>query len=303
MVPRISLSTSGPDVSRLVYGLYRLLDGQSESDVHQTLAKIDACLENGITTLDHAEIYGGHRGHIALGKAIKDRPALRDQVQIITKCGICHINEERPDHWIKHYNSSAEYIIESTERALAELCVDAIDILLIHRPDPLMNADETARAFTELRQAGKIKHAGVSNFAVSQFELLQSRLDFPLVTNQIEISVMQLEAFANGTLDLCQQRRIHPMAWSPTRQGKLFTSEDEQATRVRKVLTRIANRMDATIDQVAIAWLLTHPAGIVPLIGSTKVERIHSAARAANMTLDRQDWFAVWEASTGRPVP
>lgn len=184
------------------------------------------------------------------------------------------------------------------------LGTDYIDLLLIHRLDVLMDPDEVAEAFVTLRQSGKVLHFGVSNFTPSQFDLLASRLDFPLVTNQIELSVLSLELLHDGTVDQCLQRRIAPMAWSPLGGGRLFHDNDERTVRVRDALDAVGSELGgASTDQVALAWVLTHPARFIPVLGSGKVERIQSGAEADALRLSREQWFAIWSASTGIPVP
>ncbi len=184
------------------------------------------------------------------------------------------------------------------------LGVEHIDVLLLHRPDPLMDADDTARGLQDVIAAGKVGHVGVSNFGPAPFELLASRLAVPLVTNQLELSLLKPAPFVDGTLDDCQRRRIAPMAWSPLAGGRLFAPDDPQAMRVRTALEAIRSRLGATsIEQVALAWLLAHPARIVPVLGTTRIERLRDAARAVEIALDRVHWFALWEAANGAPVP
>ncbi|MBL7201708.1 MAG: aldo/keto reductase, partial [Anaerolineae bacterium] len=192
----------------------------------------------------------------------------------------------------------------SVEGSLSKLKTDRIDILLIHRPDPLMDADEVAEAFTELRQSGKVLHFGVSNFTPSQFKLLASRLSFPLVTNEVQFSVMHLDAWADGTLDLCQRLRISPMAWSPLGGGRLFREDTEQTQRLRKEMKEIGEELgDASIDQVALAWILRHPSKVIPILGTGAIERVRSAVKAEQLELSREQYFRIWTASTGAGLP
>ncbi len=305
-IPAIALHETGPIVSRLVLGAWRLADWQQSSS--ETLAFIQQCLEWGITTFDHADIYGNYTCEALFGTALKGKSSLRSHLQLITKCGIKLVSSNRPSHTIKHYDTSYDHILTSVDNSLRNLQTDYLDLLLIHRPDPLMDADETASAFTHLKQAGKVLHFGVSNFSPSQFDLLASRLAFPLVTNQIEISVLHLEPFTDGTLNHSQRLKIAPLAWSPLAGGRLFQDDSPQALRVRQVLGEIANQLsdsstDVTIDQVAIAWLLSHPANIVPILGTGNLERIRSAIAAINLKLTREQWFSIWTASTGTDVP
>jgi predicted oxidoreductase len=180
---------------------------------------------------------------------------------------------------------------------------DHIDLLLIHRPDPLMDADEIAEAFAELKRAGKVLHFGVSNFTPSQFDLIQSRLPFSLVTNQVEFSVMYMDPMHDGIFDQLQRLRVAPMAWSPLGGGDLFTGQSEQAQRLRNKMQEIAAKYDADIDQIAIAWILAHPANVLPVLGTGKLDRVRKAVKAESIKLDRQDWFAIWVASKGHGVP
>lgn len=301
-VSQINLASDGPQVSRLALGLWRLADwGLSDAGL---LALINASLIFGITTFDHADIYGDYTCEQIFGRALALTPSLRDEMQIVTKCGIKLISKNRPTHTIKHYDTGRTHIVASVENSLKMLHTDRIDLLLIHRPDPLMDADEIAEAFTTLKQAGKVLHFGVSNFAPWQFELLASRLNVPLVTNQIELSVLNMEVLHDGTVDQCQQQAISPMAWSPLGGGRLFHDDGERTIRVREALVAVGDALDgASPDQVALAWILKHPARIVPVLGTGKIERIRQAAQAETLDLSREQWFAIWSASAGEAVP
>ncbi len=297
------MGPQGPDISRFAYGVWRILDDPQGSTPAIVLKKIDACLEVGITTFDHADIYGGYGCEEAFGAALKERPELKEKIEIVTKCDIMLIDPARPQNRIKHYDTSHEHIQSSAERSLKNLGVERLDVLLLHRPDPLMDADEAAGALNSLRESGKIRHAGVSNFTPAQFDLLQSRLNFPLVTNQVEINPMRLEAFLDGTLDHCQRLRIAPMAWSPSAGGAVFSGQDAQAVRVRGALEQLAAKHSTTPDVILYAWLNRHPSNIVTVLGTNQIERIHAATAAFAIQLDRQEWFEVWSASTGAEVP
>lgn len=298
---RIQLTDGGPTFSRIVAGVMRL--GEWNMSTAALLNFIHTCLDLGITTFDHADIYGGYTCEELFGRALAVEPSLRGRLELVTKCGIQLVTPNRPDTRVKHYDTSREHIIASAERSLRTLHTDTLDLLLIHRPDPLMDADEVAGALGELRASGKIRHAGVSNFTPRQFDLLQSRLDFPLVTNQIELSILHLDPLHDGTLDQLQQLRMPPMIWSPLAGGRLFDPGDERARRVRAALEAIGSEVGASVDQVALAWLLRHPARVLPVMGTGKLERLREAAAAENIALDRQQWFALWEASAGRRVP
>jgi predicted oxidoreductase len=301
-IPQITMGPEGPDVSQLALGLWRLADWDLTTT--QLLDLVHGSLGLGITTFDHADIYGGYRCEQIFGQALALEPALRESMQIVTKCDIKLVSPNRPAHTIKHYDTGRAHITASVENSLQMLGTDRIDLLLIHRPDPLMDPDEVAEAFTALRRAGKVLHFGVSNFTPSQFELLGSRLGFPLVTNQIELSVLRMDALHDGTVDQCLRLGIAPMAWSPLGGGGLFRIDSEKANRVRQALREVGEELEgATSDQVALAWILRHPARIVPILGSGKLERVRSAAGAVALSLSREQWFKIWTASAGAPVP
>ena len=298
----IEMAKGGPFLSRMALGLWRLADWGLDDG--QLLDLIRASLELGLTTFDHADIYGDYACEQLFGRALGQDPSLRERMQLVTKCGIKLVSARRPEHGLKHYDTSRAHIIASAENSLRMLGTDRIDLLLIHRPDPLMDADEIAAAFTALRDAGKVLHFGVSNFTPSQFELLASRLHFPLVTNQVELSPMNMEVLHDGTIDQCQRLGISPMAWSPLAGGRLFQDEAAQAGSLHSTLTTIGAQLGgATVDQVALAWILRHPARIIPVLGTGKIERVRSAAGAEALELTREQWFSIWSASAGGPVP
>ena len=302
MTSSITLCQDGPTFSRFVLGLWRLADwGYTPSE---RLRLLHDCLDLGITTFDHADIYGDYGCEQLFGEALALVPGLRERMKLVTKCDIKLVSDKHPGHKIAHYNTSWQHIIASVENALTRLQTDRIDLLLIHRPDPLMDADEVAEAFSALRSEGKVLHFGVSNFTPAQFDLLQSRLGLPLVTNQVECSVLNFEVMHDGTLDQAQHLRRAPMAWSPLGGGRLFSSDDAQTVRVRQTLTEIGEELGgASIDQVAFAWLLKHPSRIVPVLGTGKIRRVRTAVEAEAFPLSRQQWFKVWRASKGHDVP
>ncbi len=287
--------------SRIIQGLWRLNEWPLSDE--GLLSLIEKCLELGITTFDHADIYGGYQNEALFGKALALKPSIREKIELVTKCGIKLVSKARPEHKIKHYDTSKEHIMMSVENSLRNLEADYLDVLLIHRPDPFIDPGEVAEAFTRLNEAGKVKHFGVSNFTPSQFEMLNSYLPFPLVTNQIEISVSQLQPFQDGTIDQCLQKRVAPMAWSPLAGGAIFSGEDEKPVRIKKALQEVGEELGiAEIDKIMLAWLLLHPAKIMPIIGSGKMERIKAAAESLQIALTRQQWFKIWIASTGKDV-
>jgi predicted oxidoreductase len=298
MKQRSQVSPQGPEFSSMICGYWRLMEWNMTPQALLTF--IQQHLELGITTVDHADIYGGYQCEHAFGEAIKLKPELRDQLQVVSKCGIA--TTAKPENALGHYITDSRYIIASAEKSLTNLHIDALDLLLIHRPDPLMDADEVAEAFTQLHQSGKVRHFGVSNFTPAQFNLLQSRLSFPLATNQVEISPLHQPAILDGTLDLCQQLRIKPMAWSCLGGGRLFNDAGFQP--LRDELHAVAEEIGAdNIEQVVYAWVMHLPSSPLPIIGSGKIERVRSAHRALSLSLTRQQWFRIRKAALGYDVP
>ena len=288
-------------LSPIVSGMMNLSSwGMPTGDLVEWLKR---AIDLGITTFDHADIYGGYTCEALFGEALKAEPELREHMQLVTKCGIALLSDNRPAHMVKHYNTATEHILASVERSLENLQTDYIDLLLIHRPDPLMNADAVAAAFAQLRESGKVGYLGVSNFAPSQVELLQSRFDAPLVTNQVQFSAMHHDPLHDGTFDHAQQYRYRPMAWSPLAGGRIFRGGDAQANRVRDTLHQIADKHSASPDQVALAWIMTHPTQPIPVLGTGKLHRLESAWEARDLNLTRQEWFQIWEVSAGHEVP
>jgi predicted oxidoreductase len=267
----------------------------------QVAGLVSACLDLGIDTFDMADIYCDYQCESMFGAALQANPALKSRIKLISKCGIALVTPARPAHRIQHYNTSREHIIASVENSLLCLGVDKLDLLLIHRPDPLMNADEIADAFDRLKRAGKVDGFGVSNFLPHQFDLLQSRLDEPLRTNQVEVSLLHLDSLFDGTLDQCQRLSVTPQAWSPLAGGALTHQLED--TSLSRTLSRLGHELGVTREQLAIAWLLRHPARIRPILGSGKLPRIRELVDAQNIVLDRQMWFELLEAAMGHPVP
>ena len=299
---RIKISPEGPEFSRMAHGLWRLKDWDKSPAEIQKM--IHSCLQLGITTFDHADIYGDYNCESLFGAALAESSVRREDIELVTKCGIKLVSKNRPETSIKHYDTSASHIFNSVENSLNNLKTDYIDLLLIHRPDPLMNAEEVATAFSRLNESGKVLNFGVSNFLPSQFELLSSQMDVPLVTNQIEFSVLNLEAQDNGILDMCQRLRISPMAWSPLGGGTLFHDNTERIVRLRQVLKDMADELGAnSIDQIALAWIHSHPANFVVVLGTGNLDRMKTAIEAEKIKLSREQWFTIWTASMGREVP
>ncbi|ELN6866707.1 aldo/keto reductase family oxidoreductase [Vibrio parahaemolyticus] len=302
MVAKVVTAPNGPEFSELVQGYWRAADWGMTAQ--ERLSFLKQHIELGITTVDHADIYGNYECEALFGEALALDKSVRDQIQIVTKCDINLCGDKTPERKINHYDTSSAHIYQSVNNSLERLNVDEIDVLLIHRPDVLMDADEVAEAFTELRKVGKVKHFGVSNFTPRQFELLQSRLGKPLVTNQVEINPLNFEVAHDGTLDQMQMLRTRPMAWSCLGGGLIFSGESEQAIRVRNELEAIREEVGATsIDQVIYAWVRCLPSKPIPIIGSGKIERVQTAVNALNIELTREQWYRVWVASKGHGVP
>lgn len=298
MVQRITLAPQGPEFSRFVMGYWRLMDWNMSAQ--QLVSFIEEHLDLGITTVDHADIYGGYQCEAAFGEAMKLAPALRQRMEIVTKCGIA--TTAKAEHALGHYITDRDHIIRSAEQSLTNLATDSLDLLLIHRPDPLMDADDVAEAFLALHQSGKVRHFGVSNFTPAQFALLQSRLPFTLATNQVEISPVYQPLLLDGTLDQLQQLRVRPMAWSCLGGGRLFNDEAFQP--LRDELAQVAQELNAeTIEQVVYAWILRLPSQPLPIIGSGKIERVRSALAAEQLQMTRQQWFRIRKAALGYDVP
>ena len=294
--------TNDLSYSRLIHGLWRLSDWNQSKQ--ETLSLIEHNMERGITTFDHADIYGNYTCEELFGEALSLKPSLREDMEIVTKCGIVLPSENRPEHKTHHYNTSKAHIISSVERSLKNLQTDYIDTLLIHRPDPFMDGEEVAEAFIQLKNEGKVRSFGVSNFKDHQWSMLQSFLPFDLITNQIELSAYQLENFEDGTLNLCQEKRVAPMAWSPLAGGDVFNAENEKAARLRDTLSSVQQEIGADgIDQVLYAWLLNHPAKIMPIIGSGKTDRIDRAVKSLELELNHDQWFDILQSSMGHDVP
>ncbi|MEO1405785.1 MAG: aldo/keto reductase [Pseudomonadota bacterium] len=285
-------------VSRIVYGMWRLGDDADTSPAH-VQAKIEACLEQDITTIDQADIYGGYEAEEILGACFRQAPGLRDKLEIVTKCDIIAPVGRYADAPVKYYDTSRDHILASADHSLRLMGIDHIDLLLIHRPDPFMDHRETGGALDEVIASGKVRTVGVSNFRPYDFSLLQSTMDNDLVTNQIEMSVLAHDAFTNGDLAFLQEHDIPPMAWSPLAGGALFDGSNKAVT---DKLSEVGNRSGADVSAVAVAWLLAHPARILPVMGTNKLERIAAFSKALDVPMDRQTWFEIHTAALGREV-
>ncbi len=305
MISRARLTPNGPEISEIVYGTWRLLDDYAPPSAHALLERFGACLELGITTIDTAEIYGLYQVEETVGKVFAHEPSFRDKVELITKCGIDVPSAEKNGTITCHYNATAKNLVHCAEKSLRLLHTDHLDILLVHRPDWLCSADETAAGLTQLIDQGKIRHAGVSNYSHHQFELLQGRMgDVPLVTNQVEINLLAMDALYDGTLAQAERLRVRPMAWSPLGGGRLFDPGNPAGTRILKAMEAMRPSYNgANDDALAFAWVMAHPSRPIPVIGTNRLERIESTAKAGGIRMTRHDWYTLWEAAKGESIP
>lgn len=304
MMERIKISQEGPELSRLCYGAWRIADREEDKTPKAVRNTIETCLEAGITSFDHADIYGDYSCEEIFGACLREQPSLRGQMELISKAGIKLVSAKRPQHQIKSYDTSYQHLVTSVENSLRHLATDYLDLFLIHRPDPFMDVDDTAKALNHLLSSGKVKHIGVSNFTPSQFQLLDARMDQPLVTNQIQLSPLAMTALHDGTIEQCQRLGISPMAWSPLGGGQLFKDGGETVTRLQSTLHRIGQRYDgAGMGELCLAWLLAHPAKIIPIVGTNNNSRLKALAQAPKLALSREEWFEIWQAGAGTEVP
>lgn len=291
-------ATAPLELSPIVAGLWRLTEWNL--DVPARVRWIEQALELGISSFDHADIYGDYRAESLFGEALKAAPALRARMKLVTKCGIRLRSADRA-YRVNHYDTSAPYVRAQVEQSLRNLHTEQLDLVLIHRPDYLMDASALAQTFATLSREGKVAHWGVSNHRASQFALLHQQ--HPLVTHQVELSVMNMDALDDGSLDQAQQLGLRPMIWSPLGGGRLFRDDDAQAVRVRETMAPIADRLGISLATLAYAWILRHPSRPHPITGSGRLDGLRDAVVALDVRLDAEDWYAIWVASKGHGVP
>ena len=296
--PRHQTSPQGPVFSRIVAGMWRI--GDWDMSKQQRLSFIEQCIALGVTTFDQADIYGNYTAEALFGEALALTPSVRDRIEIVSKCGIKLLSENRPEHGLKYYDTSAAHITASVDHSLQSMRTDYLDLLLIHRPDPLMNFDEIAHTFTQLKQTGKVRHFGVSNFSRHQFDCLHQR--FPLATNQVEFSPLHHAPMLDETFDSLQDKGITPMIWSPLAGGQLFKADTPVSQRLKIVISGIAAQLEMPFASIVYAWIMHLPSRPVPLTGTSRIEAIGDAVSATTVTLSRQQWFAILEAATGHEV-
>ena len=292
------MSPTVPVLSPIVAGLWRIADWKLS--VAERVRWIEQAIDLGVTSFDHADIYGDYRAEGLFGEALAAAPSLRGRMRLVTKCGIRLRSTDRP-YRVNHYDSSNAYVRAQVERSLRQLRTEQLDLVLIHRPDYLMDAAALAETFRTLTAEGKVAHWGVSNHRTSQFELLHRH--HPLATHQVELSPLALHALDDGTLDQAQALGLRPMIWSPLAGGRLFNGEDPRTVRVREEMHAIAARLGVSLATLAYAWILRHPSRPHPITGTGRIEGIREAVAALDVCLDPEDWYAIWTASQGHPVP
>ncbi|MCR5866516.1 aldo/keto reductase family oxidoreductase [Aquincola sp. J276] len=299
MTSTTALTPPNLPLSPIVAGAWRMADWGF--GVQQRVAWIEQCIELGITSFDHADIYGSYTVEALFGQALAASPGLRERLQIVGKCGIKLVSAQRPGHAVKSYDSSRAHVVASVDASLQALHTDRLDLLLIHRPDLLMDPDELADTFRSLQAAGKVLQFGVSNHSPAELAMLHRR--FPLATHQVELSALQMGALADGTLAQCTDLGLRPMVWSPLGGGRLFTGQDAQAQRVRGVLQALAEQHGVGMATIAHAWILRHPSRPLPIAGSSRIAAMQEAVAALSLRLSAEDWYRVWQASMGHEVP
>lgn len=290
---KIYLSDSGPKVSPAIYGFYRW--EEKEVTVSRMERIVQLCLEQGINTFDHGDTYGGYTCEDLFGQVVKQSGIKREDLVLFTKCGINLPHASHPEYRVKHFDTSREHIIHSVENSLRKLRTDYIDVFLLNQLDPLSNLEETAITLEKLKDSGKIKNVGVVNFSVFQHQLLSAYLRIPIVTNHIELNLLNTAAFDNGQVDYIKQKYMRPLATSPLAEGEIANSIEKTPLRVRAKLEELAARYNTHFESVATAWLFR--LGALPLVGTTNEDRIRNIVAGFNISLDRQDWYELYAVS------
>jgi predicted oxidoreductase len=290
---RVYLSDAGPKVSPAIYGFYRWNEVDNPSNTMERI--INLCLELGINTFDHADFYGYYQCEKLFGEAIQKKSFKREDLVLFTKCGLRIPDSSHPDIRIRHYDTSKKHILKTVENSLRNLKTDYIDIFLLDHLDPISNLEETALTLMQLKESGKVKNIGVANFSVFQHQLLASYLSIPIVTNHIELNLLNTSALDNGQVDYIKQRYMHPLASSPLAGGRIANGTDEIAVRVRKKLEEVSSRYQVDIESLAVAWLVK--LGALPLIGTTSEQRIRNIVHAFEINLEHQDWYELYNSS------
>ena len=289
-------------LSRIVHGQMRM--SRWNMSARQLSELMEELIGLGVTTFDHADIYGNYSCEAILGEVLNLKRDLRNKIEIITKCGIKLVSDKFPGRKVKHYDYSYDHIVASVNNSLSNLRTGHIDLLLLHRPAPFFDPEAVARAFSTLKRDGKVLHFGVSNFTPGQFEMLNSYTEDPLVTNQVEISPHCLEHFDNGNMDFFLKEKIIPMAWSPLAGGRILNPHDEKGSRILIALKEVAEELNISpVDKVIYAWLLNHPAAIHPVVGSGRIERVKYAVEAMDIDMSPEQWYKIFIAASGKELP
>ncbi|MES2431041.1 MAG: aldo/keto reductase [Bacteroidota bacterium] len=292
---KIYLSDSGPKVSEAIYGFYRWTEKDLSASKMESI--INLCLELGINTFDHADTYGGYQCEEVFGKAIANKSVKREDLVLFTKCGEKNPHPDRPEIRVKHYDTSSEHIVKSLDNSLKNLRTDYIDVFLLNNLDPISDLEATALTLQKLKDSGKIRNIGVVNFSVFQHQLLSSYLKSPIVTNHIELNLLNTHALDNGQIDYIKQKYMRPLATAPLAEGKIAESTDRVPLWVRAKLEELSPKYKADIESIAVAWLVK--LGALPLIGTTDEQRIRNIANAFTIDLDRQDWYDLYNVARG----
>ncbi|MBX3118282.1 MAG: aldo/keto reductase [Fimbriimonadaceae bacterium] len=309
---RVTLGQSDLQVTRLAYGCMRIAGTWNPADVDEgrrshAYACINAAINAGYNLFDHADIYCRGECERLFGDVLQAQPGLRDRLLIATKCGIRQPADPHPDS-PHRYDFSKEHILWSCEESLKRLRVDTIDLYQLHRPDALMNPEEIGEAFVRLHEQGKVRWFGVSNFYPSSVSALQAGLPFPIVVNQIEVHLRRLDPIYDGTLDQCLQKKIVPLSWSPLGGGFFVRDNDtpevrQHAEKLMEMLMSVAEKHETTWAVIALAWLMKHPSGIIPIVGSANPDRIREMVRADEIEIDREDWYRIFVAARMERLP
>ena len=289
-------------LSRIVHGQMRM--GDWKMSTRELSVFMEELVELGVTSFDHADIYGNYSCEAMLGEVLNLNNGLRNKIEIITKCGIKLVSDKFPERKFKYYDYSFEHIVTSVNNSLKMLQTDHIDLLLLHRPAPFFDPEVAAEAFSSLKKEGKVLHFGVSNFTPGQYEMLKKFTEEKLVTNQVEISPYCLEHFENGNMDFFLKENIKPMAWSPLAAGKLLNPHDEKGPRILRALLQVSEELNVVpVDKVIYAWLLKHPVAMMPVVGTGKIERIKSAVNALDIDMTLEQWYKIYIAALGKELP
>jgi len=290
---KIYLSDSGPKVSPAIYGFYRWSD--EDLSQHKMESILNLCLELGVNTFDHADVYGGYHCEELFGKIIKSKALKREDLVLFTKAGYVTPHYSYPDIKVPHYNSSGTHLLNSLDRSLKQLQTDYVDVFLVNNLDPISDLEETARTLEKIKSSGKAKNIGIVNFSVFQHQLLSSYLRIPIVTNHIELNLLNTTALDNGQIDYSKQRYMRPLATSPLAEGRIAESSDRVPLRVRGKLEELSKKYDVHFEALAIAWLVK--LGALPLIGTTNENRIRNIVAAFDINLEHQDWYDLYNCT------